>query len=423
MARSLLATARSAAGSDIVREPDRPDDYVDGVTPTVVIAPDTAEQVASTLAWASASRLSVAVRGAGTRDRWGRRPKSIDVLLRTDRLNRVIAHAPDDLTATVEAGAPLADVNAALGRQGQRLPLDGVVHGRGTVGGLLATNDVGPLRHRHGTARDLVIGMTFVFGDGLLASAGGRVVKNVAGFDLARMLTGSFGTLAVVTSATFKLAPLPPVIRTVRVTVRRPSDALALAEQLGRAHVEAESLEVIVHGGSSNVHVTVLARFASVRATVEDACRHVVRCAHDLDGEAAVLSDGDARAAWDVVDRWRQTETSRTVLRVSWAPSTLDKAVEDLRHAAGDCAITLVGRLAVGSGTITLDESAADHAGIVARLRAAPSLRHVTIVDAPADVRQAIDPWEIDDDTLSLWRALKTACDPHDILGAGRGPV
>lgn len=420
MDEALLDAAQSAAGRHVVREPGGVDDHVDGVVPSIVIEPDSTGSVAATLAWASRARLSVVVRGGGTRDRWGRAPRGVDVLVRLNRLNRIVAHEPGDLTATVEAGATLEAVNAALARHGQRLPLDGAVHTSGTIGGLLATNDIGPLRHRHGTARDLVLGMTFVFGDGLLASAGGRVVKNVAGYDLARMMTGSFGTLGVIASATFKLTPIPPAFRTVRAVLCRPSDAMALADQLGKAHVEAESLEVAV---GNTPHVTVLARLASVPAAVEDACRHVVRIAQDLDGEVVALPGDEERVAWgEHATMWR-TAADRTVLRVSWAPSTLDKAVGDLRQAAGDVRVMLAGRLAVGSGTVTLDGDIDKHPTIVTRLRESQVLHHVTIVDAPAGVRRAIDPWHVDADTASLWRALKTACDPHDTLGAGRGPV
>lgn len=423
MPETLLDRARTAAGAGMVRPADRPADRVDGVAPAVVIEPDSVDGVAAALAWAASSRLSVVVRGGGTRDRYGRRPRPFDVLLRLDRLDRVLAHEASDLTATVEAGAPLRDVNAALARHRQQLPLDGTRGVAGTIGGLLAANEGGPLRHRYGLPRDLVIGMTFVLGDGLRASSGGRVVKNVAGYDLARMMAGSHGTLGAIVSATFKLAPLPPATRTIRVRLRRVSDATALADLLRKAQCEAEALELSWRhsGGSERDETSVLVRFGSVAAAVEDGSRQVLRCVREIDGQAETLDGGEADACW-LAHAASGTER-QTTARLSWRPTELDRAAAALREAAGDLPLHWIGRLAVGSGTVTLGGPADAHAAVVGRLRTSPALRHVTIVDAPAGVREAIDPWTLEPDTEMLWRALQTACDPHGVLGAGRGPL
>src|SRR5213078_978246 len=133
------------------------------------------------------------------------------------RLDRVLAHEHGDMTATVEAGATLRDVNRALADHRQWLPLDPPFADAATIGGILATNDSGPLRHRYGTPRDLVIGIRLATTDGILSKAGGQVVKNVAGYDLGKLIAGSFGGLAAIVSATFKLAPRPAASKTVIV--------------------------------------------------------------------------------------------------------------------------------------------------------------------------------------------------------------
>src|SRR4051812_49767352 len=143
------------------------------------------------------------------------------------RLNRILAHEHGDMTATIEAGASLADVNRALAIHGQMLPLDPPFADRATIGGLLATNDSGPLRHRYGTPRDLVIGIKLATTDGVVTKAGGQVVKNVAGYDLSKLITGSFGSLAAIVNAPFKLAPIPPAAKTLRIT---PADAAAVGD-------------------------------------------------------------------------------------------------------------------------------------------------------------------------------------------------
>ena len=186
----------------------------------MILAPATGDEAATMLRTANERRQSVLIRGAGTKLDWGRPAAAPDVVLDMRPLSRVIAHAHGDLTATIEAGAPLADVNAALRAHGQWLPLDPAFADRATIGGLLATNDSGPLRHRHGTPRDLVIGVTIATTDGVLAKAGGQVVKNVAGYDLSKLMTGSVGSLAAIVSATFKLAPVPAASRTLRARRR-----------------------------------------------------------------------------------------------------------------------------------------------------------------------------------------------------------
>ena len=177
--------------------------------------------------WSSAARVP--------RKATGRTASRIDVILDMQRLNRILAHEHGDMTATIEAGASLRDVNVALALHGQMLPLDPPFADRATIGGLLATNDSGPLRHRYGTPRDLVIGVQLATTDGALAKAGGQVVKNVAGYDLSKLMTGSFGSLAAIVSATFKLAPRPAASKTMRFGVR---DGEALSAT--RSHDDGE---------------------------------------------------------------------------------------------------------------------------------------------------------------------------------------
>src|SRR5215467_1600973 len=176
-----------------------------------VIEPIDAAGVAAALSQASASGRSVVVRGAGTK--LASRPS--DVILSTARMTQGVDHVAGDLVATLPAGISLEAANEILRREGQWLPLDPPRSERATIGGIVATNDSGPRRHRFGAPRDLIIGIEIALVDGRVAKAGGRVVKNVAGYDLSKLMCGSLGTLAVVTSATFKLSPVAPSSRTL----------------------------------------------------------------------------------------------------------------------------------------------------------------------------------------------------------------
>src|SRR5437867_6320775 len=170
----------------------------------MVSEPGDSAAVAGVLSRANLAGLAVIPRGGGTKLDWGRPPRRADVVLSTARLARVLEHAWADMTATVEAGCTLARLQQTLAEHGQRLACDALWPERATIGGVLAANDNGPLRARFGALRDLIIGVTLVLADGTVAKSGGKVVKNVAGYDLPKLATGSFGTLAVITQAVFR---------------------------------------------------------------------------------------------------------------------------------------------------------------------------------------------------------------------------
>ena len=169
-------TAVSLLGNDSVRL-GSPSDAVEGVVPRVVVAPSSGEALGAALEWASRAKLCVLVRGSGTKLGWGPAPRQVDVLISTTRLNAVVAHRHGDLTATVQAGATLGDVNRVLATHRQWIPLDPPSADRATIGGVVATNDSGPRRHRYGSPRDLIIGIEFARADGRLAKGGGNVVR------------------------------------------------------------------------------------------------------------------------------------------------------------------------------------------------------------------------------------------------------
>ncbi len=202
--------------------------------------------MAAALRRASDARQSIVIRGADTKSGWGRPASRVEAILDMRRMNRILAHEHGDMTATVEAGVSLRDVNNALALHGQTLPLDPPFADRATIGGLLATNDSGPLRHRHGTPRDLVIGIQLATTDGVLSKAGGQVVKNVAGYDLSKLVTGSFGSLAAIVSATFKLAPLPAASKTLRIGARDAAAVAEIVRTVMASQLEPVAFEIVI---------------------------------------------------------------------------------------------------------------------------------------------------------------------------------
>src|ERR1700736_3791622 len=193
-----------------------PDDTVAGVQPRMVFEPQNEAELAA--------GLGVIPRGSGSKDAWGNPPVRADLILSTARLDRIIEHAWADLTVSVEAGCTFATLQNTLAQHGQRIAVDPLWPEHGTVGGILSTNDSGTLRIRYGGFRDLIIGVTIALPDGTLASSGGKVVKNVAGYDLPKLVTGALGTLGIITRAIFRLHPLPRNVRSFTFSARDVDD-------------------------------------------------------------------------------------------------------------------------------------------------------------------------------------------------------
>jgi glycolate oxidase FAD binding subunit len=193
-------------------------DGISGLLPQFIAEPKDEKQLAAALSVANEAGIPVVPRGGGTKLDWGNPPKTAQLILSTARLNRIVEHAWADLTVTVEAGCTLQSLQETLAQHGQRLAFDGLWPERATIGGVLSTNDSGALRLRFGALRDLIIGVTIALPDGTLASSGGKVVKNVAGYDLPKLVTGAFGTLGVITRAVFRLHPLPRATKSFSFT-------------------------------------------------------------------------------------------------------------------------------------------------------------------------------------------------------------
>jgi glycolate oxidase FAD binding subunit len=439
---------------------------VSTTTVPVSIEPATAEDVAAALKRASDARQSIVIRGGGTKMDWSRPATRVDAVLEMRGLNRILAHDHGDLTATIEAGAPLREVNAVLARQGQWLPLDPPFADRATIGGLLASNDSGPLRHRFGTPRDLVIGVRLATTDGVLSKAGGKVVKNVAGYDLGKLVTGSFGSLAAIVSATFKLSPLPAASKTIVVEAPDLAALALIVREVMSSQLEPIAFDVQVDAGHPmNVghpdvgHLNVgqpdvehlfrgaiLLRFASlpivVDAQIEQALTLISaamkgpgapkRDQREGGGPAntnaihVAIVEGDAeRALWH--DRAaRMWDEAGAIVRASWLPAEIAAvagAVEVAAAQAGCAPPALVGRAAVGAGLLRIDGDDAAQARAIDALRRSRHLGNVVVVRGSPGLKALVDVWGPMGDRQPLLESLKRAFDPNDVLNAGRGPL
>jgi glycolate oxidase FAD binding subunit len=243
-------------------------DAVDGVAPRRIAEPGTAEDLARCLRWARDAGLKVTPRGGGTKMGWGNPPAACDLVLSTARLDRVREHAWADMTVIVEAGCRVAELQKALAEHGQHLALDPLWPERATIGGILSTNDSGTLRLRYGSLRDLVIGITVALPDGTLARSGGKVVKNVAGYDLAKLYTGALGTLGVIVQAIFRLHPLPRETRSLTFS-GTPAALNQLLLSILAARLTPTGLQLRAAPGGAQLDVRFDGTAAGIQAQVE----------------------------------------------------------------------------------------------------------------------------------------------------------
>jgi len=396
-------------------------DAVDGVVPRQVVEPETSADLAAAMAAASRDRLATVIRGGGTKLEWGRQPLAIDLVISTARLNTLIVHRHGDLTVTAHAGVTLKHLNQELARHGQWLPIDSAFDGA-TIGGILASADSGPFRHRYGTPRDLLIGVNLALTDGRLVKAGGHVVKNVAGYDLGKLITGSFGSLAAITDATFKLLPIPKASATL---VASYDDAERLgrdAQTLLGSQVEPIAFDVrVAQAGTDTTPYQLLMCIASSPSAVDAQIESAQRL---LSGGARLVRDEAEPALWEQQVRGPWAE-SGVVARVAWLPAKLAEVVDLVREvqkmAAGR--VSLWGRVGAGAGFMTIDGDALTQATVVRRLRSSVFVGNVNVLRASRELKSQIDVWSLPGSALQTLHALKQSFDPAGILNAGRGPI
>jgi glycolate dehydrogenase FAD-binding subunit len=370
------------------------------------LSPATFEEAAAELAETAAAGGTVRIRGGGTKSSWGAAAPEPSIELNTASLDRIVEHNAGDFTAIVEAGVPLARVQDELANEQQMLALDpplGAHSRKATIGGVFATADSGPLRHRYGAPRDLILGLTVALSDGTIARAGGKVIKNVAGYDLGKLFTGSFGTLGVILSVCVRLHPLP-ASHASALGASDDADVLAAAAQaLSAAPLELEALDVAWRSGRGGI----LARCAGVEPTRR--AQRVAQLMHEHGLTQVDVSDDDAEL-W-ARQRAGQRSRSRALVRLAARPHELPAVLRATERAGG----TLVGRAALGTSYVEADPDAVEPL-----LRTLPRDARAVLLDAPSELHETLDPWgRADPGMLELMRRVKARFDPANACNPG----
>lgn len=405
-------------------EADRQACQVDGLVPHCVAVPRDEGEVAAVLAAARELGATVVPRGSGSRGDLGNLPRRIDLVLSLERLNQVVEYVPEDLTVTVQAGMRYANLQRLVGERGQTVALDPPRRGRSTIGGIIVTNASGPERLAYGGARDLLLGTRMAMTDGKVVKTGGRVVKNVAGYDMNKLVVGSLGTLGVVTELTLKLRPLPAVIRTLC---------------FGFASLEAaqEAAEAVLNSELVPTAVTILsdrpARQAGAPGPVALAVRlgeTAANVAYQADRLRTLFGDGLSLTGEQEESFWHEVreygEISGPAFQVTINTVIADSA-RQVEQAASIAGVGFDAVVHVGTGTVLLYgfDQGAGPGGLAsaaqALFRQAQAAGGTAVVTAaPAAVKESIDIWGPRRPEWKLFEGIKRTFDPEGVLNRGR---
>jgi glycolate oxidase FAD binding subunit len=367
---------------------------------------------------AHASRSPLIVAGNSTKLDWGGTVQGAKSIVSTQKLDRIIAHAVGDLTVTVEAGMNFANLQTILAAAGQFLPLDPVYPDRASIGGIIATANTGSLRHRYGGVRDLLLGISFVRADGKIAKAGGRVVKNVAGYDMMKLFTGSYGTLGILTAVTLRVYPLPSDTGTVMLT--GSIDKLATAAKILLASTLTPiAVDVVSTALSQQLEISntpsLVVKFATIPASIAEQSAQLLEIGRGLGLKGGSWQGAQAEQLWQSIQTgvWgttpigcklgvRSTAVVETIALLDRFTDNTARGVIHLSSGLGACALK-------DDRHINSLRSHCEAAG-----------GFLSVLQAPIEVKQQLDIWGYRGNAVPLMRQLKHQFDPLDLLNPGK---
>lgn len=425
----ILSRLREMFGEDRAAEVSGGDFRVDGELSRVVAFPHNIEELSEMMKLAHDERWRVITAGAGAWLEMGNRPVQFHLIVSTARMNRVLEYEPGDLTATLEAGVALAAFNGQAASHRQFIPLDPFGDERSTLGGIVASASSGPLRCAYGTPRDWLIGLSVVHADGGITKAGGKVVKNVAGYDLCKLYAGSFGTLAVIAEMSFKLRTLPPDEKTLVFYAEEPAALCSLALRVTDSDLQPSALELISPSKSAKLPIesnlfSLVLRFLNETETIDSQVAEATAIGGG--SLSALMAVSDSRAFWSAYHESENSTGESYELTLSGLPSDLASLFEDINRSLPPADL----RAHAANGVIRLraDEDWLDHLKPKRRAEALASMRraaqerggHMVILRAPEEIKDRLDVWGEAGQTEHLMRALKEKFDPMSQLNPGR---
>jgi glycolate oxidase FAD binding subunit len=462
--------------ANVTNDPKQLASYAIGsMSPAAAVRPGSAAEVAEIVKFAAAEKLALVPAASRTKLGMGLPPRKYDLALDMTRLNRVLAYDPGDMTLSVEPGILLADVAKLLAEHGQFVPLAAPFHDRATVGGTIASGVDGPLRQMYGTARDYVLGMEFVTGDGVIAKSGGRVVKNVAGYDLHKLMIGALGTLGILTKINFRTFPAPSNVRVFVAGFDRAAQALDMRARVAQSPLRPLTMEIVSPGATELLGSAAAARiapdespwngtaasqwafaasFAGNEKALERYARDLQGMAADLDAaRAEIFRDAQALAALrrlrEFIPIAMESSPAATILKLSVLPARMQEILETaarviesntiessameshaIKSNGGDTREMRWAALARGVGVIYIvllpeaaDEEHRQRVAAIANeiLQAcAAAGGEGSIPWCPAPWKASLKVWGLLRSDFEHMRSVKQVFDPHGILAPGR---
>lgn len=415
----------------------------DSLSPACVVYPKMIAELSEAIALGYQHRLRVLPCGNATKLDWGGLVSRADVVISTSRLNQIIEHCVGDLTVTVEAGVKYQDLQAVLAKQGQFLAIDPPYSAGATIGGILATGSAGSLRHRYNSVRDMCLGIEFVRSDGELVKAGGRVVKNVAGYDLMKLLTGSFGTLGVVASVTFRLYPLPEYTQIVVMT--GTTEAIAQAQQkISTSVLTPVTFDLLSGSAISNFgfgegfaeNIGLAMQFSSLKPSVIEQCDRVAKLAQELNLQVQVIKEVDE--LWQLLElrMWQEdlrnipesAANNHVVCKLGVLPSAAVLMIKQCEQIFNNQSHYLQIHLGSGLGVLRVENDADNQQDLAAiaeqiakiRLIAESHGGFLTILESPHELKFNQNVWGYTGNAGDLMHKLQTQFDPRGLLSPDR---
>ena len=400
-------------------------DYaIDGQSPRAVAIPSTEKQLSSLLSFADSEGMSVVPYGNGNLVALGNSPESLDIIVCTTGLKQSIDHRPGDLTATVGAGVSFGALQKYLTKTGQWLPLEAPLGFHRTIGSVLAIDQSTPLTLSQGTARDLVIGMRVASPDGEITKSGGRVVKNVTGFDIAKLHIGALGTLGVILEASFKVWPIPKKDVTLVATYISLNEAIQATQELAQSGDIPDAVEVVASGNGVSAYFRFLGTPIGVQSRLDET-RRTLKSSNTQHMET--LGSNEATEAWQGITDFGWENAEELLLRFGCLPSRTAALAEMVSSILSkeDLEITIVAGPGRGVIVCTISTASNNNDQVVAlieRLRTSAALLdgYVVAEKCSQEIKQRLDVWGFPGDTLSLMRRLKKQVDPRNTLNRGR---
>ncbi len=435
-------------GPQAIRDPDQLKAYaLDGKKPKIIVSPQTIEQVSKVVAYASEQNLAIIPRGNGTKIGMGGIPRNVDIILSTSRMNRITDNDSENLTLSAESGITLSEVQKSLAKigKGYFLPLDPPFTDKATLGGIIATNSSGPRRLLYGTARDLIIGTKAVFPNGDIVVSGGKTVKNVSGYDMCKLLIGSYGTLGVLCEMTFKLLPLPEKEATLLLFFAKMEEAGDLIRKLRGSQLIPSSIEILnavavrklnySTSMPSNGHYVVAVGLEGVKESIDRQVSEMGEMGkkHGV-LEAVTLDSEKHRAFWvairDFSSGLAQEYPNAIVLKSNFLISKSEAMLESYERITGELGIDCAFISRAGNGILysyllagkNLRSKVESFVELIGKLtsEAVNNGGNLVVESAPLLIKKQVDVWGASRNDYPVMRRLKEQMDPAGILNMGR---